>query len=185
MKKKLRNVIFFLIILLLLFMAVHAKSKKIYSIDNILIFNLYENSLNRNYTFDVSANANQTNHVNLYNTLNIDSLANEKIAPGTNGQFSITITASQKLNYEIKFESLNIKPKNLCFKLKSKSPKYSSLEELEKYLKGVITKDETKKFFIEWSWEYEINDNANIQDTLDGINIKEYIFDINVISNEI
>lgn len=185
MKNKSYIILIIIIILLILFIAVYAKSSKEYSLENILIFNLFDNSVRHNYYFEISNNRRQTRNVNLYQTLKIDSLVNEKIAPGTNGEFSITLESTEDVGYKIEFSSLNKKPKNMLFKIKHENGQYDSLEKLSKTLNGKLKKGILKEINIEWEWTYETSEIENIQDTLDGINIKEYNFDINVISSEI
>lgn len=185
MKKVLNKIIIIIIPILILFLAIYSRGQKANSLDNILIFNLYENSQNRNYTFDISTKNKQTIQANLNNTLKIDSLANQKIAPGARGEFTITLTSSKNVYYKIEFEDLNNKPQNLKFRIKNSTSKYNNLEELEKYLIDNLSKNCTKEIFIEWSWEYETSEIDNKQDTIDGINLEKYKFNINVISEEI
>ena len=182
-----RNVviIILIIIMLILNIFINAKLKKTKYLNNILIFNLYGNQKNNEYEFDISSNPNNLINANLYSTLNMESLAKDKIAPGTKGEFGITLKSSKDLNYNINFKSNNEKPQNLLFNIKGKPEKYSSLDELEKYLEGIIRQNSKIKVYIEWSWEYESNLYNDIQDTIDGENLREYNFDINITSYEL
>ena len=128
------------------------------------------------YKFYVSYKNMDFKDVNLSNTINKNTLINEKIAPGTSGSFEILLETNQKIKYEIKFESKNDKPQNLYFKIEGKDEKYRTLEEMEKDLKGEIQK--SKKITIDWEWEYEGNNIQNIQDTNDGTKIVKYNFTI-------
>lgn len=95
---------------------------------------------------------------------------------GTKGAFEIWLQTNEKINYQIKFESKNDKPKNLSFKIDEKDRKYERLEDMEQELKGEI--NENKKIVIHWEWEYEKDEMQNLQDTKDGENIKRYNFTI-------
>lgn len=118
----------------------------------------------------------------MYSTLNFETLSNEKIAPGTNGKIEIVLNSSIDTNYQITFDSKNIKPKNLKFNIKNDFTKYDTLEELENRLRGRLNRNKNKIICIEWSWDYEIDEYSDYQDTLDGMNIQEYNFDINILS---
>lgn len=83
---------------------------------------------------------------------------------------------NEKTNYKIEIESNNKKPKNLNFNIEGKDKIYSSLEDLSKELRGTIQKNKT--ITIQWEWEYEKDEFNNKQDTLDGINLKQYNFSI-------
>ena len=115
-------------------------------------------------------------------TINKNTLINEKIAPGTSGGFEILLETNQKINYQIKFRSKNEKPQNLNFQIEGEDRKYNSLEELEQTLKGEI--EENKIININWKWEYEIGKNENKQDTEDGKKLKQYQFEIYAIGNK-
>ncbi len=82
------------------------------------------------------------------------------------------------------FISENKKPKNLVFYKEGENTQYSSLEELQKNLKGTINKNQIKNITIHWKWKYEINDNENKQDSIDGQAIAKYNFSIYTIGNE-
>lgn len=97
---------------------------------------------------------------------------------GTKGEFEILLETNEKINYKVEFKNKNNKPKNLLFNVEGKDKKYSNLEDLNEQLKGVI--QENTKITIQWQWDYENEKNAltNIQDTQDGIKLKEYNFTI-------
>lgn len=84
------------------------------------------------------------------------------------------LESKEKINYQIKFESKNEKPKNLKFKMDGKDRKYQTLEEMEEELKGEVK--ENKNIKIYWEWEYETNEMQNLQDTKDGEKIRQYNF---------
>ena len=100
---------------------------------------------------------------------------------GTEGAFEIILQANKKINYYIKFESKNEKPKNLSFQIAGKDRKYYKLEDMEKELRGECKG--SKKIIIKWKWEYQTNQTQDIQDTKDGENISKYNFLIYAIGN--
>jgi hypothetical protein len=116
-------------------------------------------------------------------------LVYEKIAPGTQGNFSIILSGNKTSKYSIEFRSLNEKPKNLKFSAFSDgnvvSAEKNSLEELAKDLVGKIEKNQTKIIIINWYWDYENTENENIQDTEDCRKINQYQFDIYTQGEEI
>lgn len=176
------EILIIIAILLILFFLGFVKFKNLKSLENVLIFNLYDNSKNNEYVFDISSEQEYKKSCNLFSTLNMESLVNEKIAPGTNGEFEIILNSSKDTHYQITFDSKNVKPHNLLFKIKNDFKKYKSLDELEEKLKGILNKDRGKNICIEWFWDYETDQYSNFQDTLDGQNIQEYNFDINIFS---
>lgn len=93
------------------------------------------------------------------------------------------LETNEKIGYQINFESKNKKPKNLKFKIEGKERKYEKLEDMQEELKGEINKN--KSIIIHWEWEYEKNLKHDVQDTKDGINIKEYNFIIYAIGKGI
>ena len=182
MKKALKISIVFILITILIIC--YIKSRSYYYLENIIIFNLYENSDNK-FVFNVSSGINQNKNINLYSTFKVDGLMNTKIFPGTKGEFEILIKSSNNVEYQIKFKSKNKKPQNLLFNIKNSNIKYNNLEDLGKNLKGLIKPKDNVRIIIQWSWEYETSINNNHQDTLDGETLKEYNFYINILSNKI
>ena len=140
------------------------------------------------YVFDVKFKNIVSSEIELPSTLNAKSLVKNKIAPGTNGEFSIlisTIDSTVDMKYSIDFEDVtNEKPTNLLFKVKGTNKEYSTLQELEKYLNGTIENESLKEYVIEWRWPYEINDAQDITDTNDGTRFKNYKFRIHVYGEE-
>ncbi|MBR3162664.1 MAG: hypothetical protein IKF17_01005 [Clostridia bacterium] len=176
MKEKIKNLIILLIIITILCTIKYTKFINMISIDNLIIFNLFEKDNNK-IIFNLNSNTNQVKSVNLFNS---ESFSNQKIAPGTKGKFEILLKTQNNVKYQIKFDDKSEKPKNLVFNIKDNYNKYSSLQELEKYLQGSINSKDKVNIVIEWSWEYETDNNNNIQDTIDGKNIEKYMFDIKV-----
>lgn len=140
------------------------------------------------YVFDVKFKNIVSSEIELPSTLNSRSLVKNKIAPGTNGEFSIlisTIDSTVDMKYSVDFEDVTKeKPTNLLFKVKGTNKEYSTLQELEKYLNGTIENESLKEYVIEWRWPYEINDEQDIIDTNDGTKFKNYKFRIHVYGEE-
>ena len=122
--------------------------------------------------------------MNLWETVSKNTLINEKIAPGTEGEFEIKLKSNKSIYYEIDFLSQNKKPQNLFFSIKGNNKRYSKLEDLRDELQGDLDKMETKSIIIQWKWDYDTGTEENIQDTKDGTSIKDYHFYIHAIGNE-
>ena len=202
---KLIYIIVIIIMLLFIIFSILINSKKTSSQDEILFLkflkiaqNQAENSLenknnlqisNKNeeivkYKFNITYKNLKLKNVNLADTIKQDTLTYEKIAPGVNGEFEIIIDSNKTMNYKINFNSLNEKPKNLQFTYEEGNIKANSLEELSNNLSGIILENTTKVIRINWSWDYENNQDGNIQDTKDAKNIANYNFNINVTGEE-
>lgn len=95
-------------------------------------------------------------------------LANEKIAPGTKGNFDLVIDATGSevsVDYEVNVLSETSLPENMKYYVKREnnymSSKYSSLHELaQTELKGNIPINGNQKIVItiNWEWPYETED---------------------------
>ena len=162
---------------------------KLFSDSNISLEKIQKEKLNLNnskeypiYEFNVSYKKTKLEGINLLDTIDNKTLVKEKVAPGTKGNFTIRIKSNEDINYEILFNSLNEKPKNLIFKYKN--IKYQKLEDLQKDLKGKIAKKETIDINISWEWEYKISSKEDIQDTKDGEKLKNYNFTIETIGRK-
>lgn len=142
-----------------------------------------------NYVFDVNFENTISKDVQLSNTVDSKALAKNKVAPGISGEFSIIINtkgSNVDMHYSVNFEDItNEKPYNLLFKIKGTDKEYSSLQELETVLKGIVKKQTETKIDIEWRWPYEIDNSQDLIDTKDGINLENYKFKINVTGQEV
>ncbi len=192
MKKKIRILIFFLILVILIILFLILKNVKKETFDDIIFFKLFSqsNSINENlkqnqYIINFKGDKQIYTKVNLIETVDLKKLVKEKIQPGTKGEFEIVLKSNKDIYYKMEFESLNNKPENLNFSIKGQKEKYKTLEELTNSLQGNLTKKESKTINIEWNWEYQKGNNSDIQDTKDGIKLKEYNFLIHAIGNEI
>lgn len=179
--------IIILIIFGLLLKKVDANSQQ----DDILFFKLFGSSststsnVNNEIVFDMSNKNKDTKNINLLETVNTQFLVQEKIAPGSEGNFSIKIVDNEKYeeakNYNITFKSKNAKPQNLYFYLNdNEDEKYATLEEMQNVIEQKLNNKKQKEIIINWKWEYNNSNEGNKQDTADGMKIKEYNFDIDI-----
>ncbi len=137
---------------------------------------LSEKQENSTYDFQVAYQNIDFKDIYLADTIKTNTRVQEKIAPGTQGEFSILLQSNKKVNYRIQFKSTNEKPRNLYFQIKGNEKKYKDLEEIEKDLQGELFGN--KRITIHWEWEYERNQEENLQDTKDGQTIVAYKFTI-------
>ena len=195
MKKVTKYILIILILVFIIFTFFSLKRTDL--MDDFIIFKLFSDSnvnlekikkekLNLNnskeypiYEFNVSYKKTKLEGINLLETIDNKTLVKEKVAPGTKGNFTIRIKSNEDINYEILFNSLNEKRKNLIFEYKN--IKYQKLEDLQKDLIGKIAKKETVDINISWEWEYKISSKEDIQDTKDGEKLKNYNFTIETI----
>lgn len=128
-------------------------------------------------------------NINLLDTVNSKTLIKKKIAPGTSGSFNIILNSNQRTRYQIKVKSESEKPLNLKFYINGGKKEYSTLEELQDELVGILEKNIKKVIEIKWEWKYESTIAGNseelrlqdLQDTIDGMKIQKYKFNIYVV----
>ena len=140
------------------------------------------------WSFKVNENEEKMQTISLKSRQNNSTLLNNKIAPGTDGEFQIKLDATGtdvRINYAIKFENETRKPTNLKFTYDGK--KYNSLSDLQKDLTGIINADEQEKnktLTIGWNWKYETGSTQqeitanDLIDTKEAKEINSYTFDI-------
>lgn len=186
MKTKKKKIILILIFISVVIVAFLKMRKNVETQDDIIFFRLFssgkakeeqvtqEKQIETIYLKVDYKNIDFKN-VNLLNTTND---IYRKIAPGTSGEFSIILNSNTNLNYQLKFQSENQKPKNLKFSIKGEKKTYKTLEEMEEILKGKILKNQERKITILWKWEYESDIKQDVQDTDDGTKLKNYNFTI-------
>lgn len=187
--------IFLIIIIVFIFILVRKNVGFALNFDDILFLKTFQKNqdniekkdkVKRNeldimqYMFVVSLKNADFNQVNLTETINTKTLINEKIAPGLEGMFDIVLYANESTKYNIKFESLTAKPKNLRFQEMNTKAEAKTLEELEKSLVGDIEKDEQKVISVRWYWPYDESEKEDKQDTIDSLSIEKYFFNIYV-----
>ena len=132
--------------------------------------------------------------INLINSISAKALAKNRVAPGTAGCFSIimnTKNSTVDMKYKINFIDLtNEKPNNMIFRIRGNDKSYSSLQQLQNDLDGIIKAHSRKEIIIDWQWNYETgNSPENIKnndriDTQNGELLNSYKFKINVIGEE-
>ncbi len=140
------------------------------------------------WNFKVNGESEQTECIKLMSTCNNETLIDNKIAPGTEGGFDISIdgTGSDvEILYNIKFIDKNTKPTNLKFIYNEQQ--YNNISELGDILSGTINandENKIKEYTIKWEWPYETGNNEteialnDTIDTEDAQSIEEYAFDI-------
>ena len=147
------------------------------------------------WNFKVNGTTEQIQNIDLASTSNNATLLGNKLAPGTEGSFDITVDGTGSdvgINYNINFEGESPKPQNLIFIYDNKQ--YHYISELGKVLSGTINADDENKnkiFTIKWEWPYETGDNQetkisnDIVDTQDVQNISNYSFNIIVSGTQV
>lgn len=95
------------------------------------------------------------------------------------------------MKYKISFIDINNeKPNNMIFKIRGSDKSYSSLQELQNNLEGIINAHSTKEIIIDWQWAYESGNNEDSIikndkiDTSNGKVLESYKYRINVIGEE-
>lgn len=173
-KKILIFILIFCIILLIMYFKL--QSKQFFKEDLIFFKFLNNRNLENNqketekigkqnqYYIEVKKDEQEYKNIDLFQTIDINTLVNQKIAPGTKGDFSVFLISNTNLEYELKIISENEKPKNFVFYIEED--------------KGNLVANKLKEVKIYWEWLYEISMEDNIQDTKDGINIEKYEFEI-------
>ena len=188
-KKKILILILLFIIILCILLKI-AQAKDLYSQEDLIFFKLFgtgnsqvqennkeitsnkilnskkENESDKNNIYKVNEKKGENTYekIDLLQTIDMKTLVNEKIAPGTKGSFYVYLTSNTNMDYEMKIVDKNKSPKNFKFEMNEKQ--------------GTIEKNKIKKVEVKWEWPYEIDDEENIQDTKDGENIEEYDFEI-------
>ena len=194
MKKKNYHLLFILIfIIIIILIFIFRNNANIDFQDNFLFFKLLGNNQkissnsfnqvdlqNENTTplfFNVSYQNIDFKKIGLGETIDVETLTNGKVAPGTKGKFEIIIYSNKDCYYQVYFQNEMEKPKNMVFYI-TKENKVKTLEELQKQLKGRVEKDIPKKIIVFWEWKYENGMEENGQDTNDGKRLENYYFDI-------
>lgn len=140
------------------------------------------------WKFKVNENEEIMQNISLNSTINSNTLANRKIAPGTSGEFQINLDATGSdvgIIYTINFANETRKPNNLKFKYAGQT--YDSLAFLQNTIMGTIyaiSQNKQQTVTIEWEWPYETGttdeekQKNNLLDTQDAKEITDYTFDI-------
>ena len=190
--KKYKIISLVIIICLIFFIYNSPTFKQLYN--DILFFKLFDTEKNKKqnektqeyknirYIFDVSYKKTNTKNIFLYDTVKNESLIEDMLAPGTEGEFDIVLTTNSNTRYQVKFNSLNSKPYNLKFQNLETKETVNNLEELN--LEGTLQKNTLKSIPIHWYWNYENTKEGDIQDTIDSKKIKNYEFSINTVGEQ-
>lgn len=138
MKKKIKILIFCLIFIILIILFLMCKNIKKETFDDIIFFKLFSQTNSKKqedktnqYIFDFKQNSEISTKVNLMETVDLKKLVNEKIQPGTNGEFDIVLKSNKDIYYKMEFESLNDKPQNLKFSVKGKKRKIQFIRRIK------------------------------------------------------
>ena len=153
MKKKAVIIIAILVAIILSFVGGQTYSKYITQVKGAGIADI------AHWDFKVNNSEDIIQTINLASTINNDTLVNNKIAPGTSGNFKINIDASEAevgINYKVEFTNEQNKPTNLKFIYNGLT--YNSIKEIENKLEGTINATEENKIktiSIDWEWADE------------------------------
>ena len=147
------------------------------------------------WNFKVNENEEEIQTIKLASTINNETLVNNKIAPGTNGSFTIKVDGTGSdvgINYTVNVQNETQKPQNLVFIYND--TQYTTIQELAENLSGTIDaneEDKTRTITINWKWQYETGENTNEiaqNDKIDTKNAKElndYTFDVHVTGTQV
>ncbi len=108
MKK--RNIVILILIIFLIFLYYTLKKDFFVYQDDLIFFNFF-NSYNKSkkqtdkYKIEVSKGIQNYKINNLWTTIDKKTLLNEKVAPGTKGNFEIILVSNYKIKYKIDFSS--------------------------------------------------------------------------------
>ncbi len=189
MKKQKLILIIIVILIIIIFLFQMQKNQNFNRQEELIFFKLFsfhqeeidstfiaEEVENPVYDFQVDYQNIDFKDIYLTDTIKQNTVRQEKIAPGTEGDFTILLKSNKKINYRIQFKSTKEKPENLYFQIKGSDRKYKNLEDLEENLQGDLIGN--KRITIHWKWEYEGKKEENRQDTKDGQTIVKYQFTI-------
>lgn len=188
-KKKIVLIVAILSMIVISFMGGQSFSKYISQVKGYGQFDIAK------WSFLVNGQESSMNTIDLSSTCNNGTLINNKIAPGTEGNFNIEIDATGSevgIQYQVTFDEKSQKPNNLFF-IYNRST-YANFSDLAYALKGVINADaENKKISIpiKWIWEYEtgnsleLREPEDVEDTQDGKTLQNYAFDVIVTGTQV
>lgn len=110
---------------------------------------------------------NYTNEIKINGLYAQKDYISQKIAPGTQGKFVISIDEQEKFKLYVKEN--NHKPSNMYFKINNKT--FNNMREVVEY----INKKHLKEIEIEWFWKYDGDDTL---DTIDGLKSENYLIEL-------
>ena len=147
------------------------------------------------WSFKVNGQEEEVQTINLLSTYDNETLLDNKIAPGTEGNFNIMLDGTDSevgIEYKVNIENETIKPTNLKFIYNDKE--YDKIEDLANDLTGIINANDENKvrnLNIKWKWNYETGKNeqeiktSDLQDTKDAKLIQNYKFDMIVSGTQV
>ena len=142
-----------------------------------------------NWHFLVNNQEATTQTIDLASTIDNETLADNKIAPGTSGKFTITVDGTGSdvgIQYDLLIKNETTKPHNLFFTYEGQ--RYENLSDITNCTSGTINSKDTQKLRtieIQWEWPYEIGDSEqdiaqnDRQDMLDIEKFQNYKFALN------
>lgn len=172
--KKLVYLIIILILILVIILNFYKSDKSIFN--DIMIFDLWSGTGEEN-EYNINPIKEQSAQIDILKTINNINGVEKKIAPGDSGKFTIKLTKPNGTNCKILINEITSKPRNLMFILDGK--KFSSLEKIQENINQKFQNQD--KITINWIWQYDENQENNIQDTIDGQKAFKYIFEIKAI----
>lgn len=139
------------------------------------------------WSFKVNESSTQIAKIKLTDTIDATKLVEGKVAPGTGGQFTFEVDATEAevgVKYMINFENEQNKPTNLIFTYNGQ--KFKSLAEMKNRIIDFINandSEKTREITITWEWPYETGEGDTLAendkiDTQEGINDLNYTFDV-------
>ena len=140
------------------------------------------------WNFKVNGSTEERQTISLASTsYNPVTLADGKIAPGTEGKFNIVVDGSDsevRIWYTISIQKSSSAPRNLYFKFAGNKFQANELNTVVSASLNVgNTYSAVKTFPIEWHWDYETDNGDGIEasdiiDTEDAKNAQEFTFDV-------
>lgn len=139
------------------------------------------------WSFKVNESSTQIAKIKLTDTIDATKLVEGKVAPGTGGQFTFEVDATEAevgVKYMINFENEQNKPTNLIFTYNGQ--KFKSLADMKNRIIDFINandSEKTREITITWEWPYETGEGDTLTendeiDTQEGINDLNYTFDV-------
>lgn len=185
---KQRKIIIALLVLLIMLVLGYTFSKYVKSYNVVTSSNVAK----WNFSGEIFnlKNSSTTTTISLADTIENSKVEANRIAPGTNGDFTIVIDALDSevdIDYCVELITEISKPQNLVFSFDGNT--YDSLSNLidsnECFNDTILHTDSEKRkeFVIEWEWPYETYDEeGNIQDEIDVQDSQKsnYEFDLKI-----
>lgn len=111
-------------------------------------------------------NANTNFDINLAENYDASTLVDERIAPGTTGDFTIALSNENSevgVEFTIVFTETENVPQNLVFKQNG-----TTVDPTTQKITGYIAAGETLDVPLSWEWAYYTSDANDVKDTTDG-----------------